>query len=140
MFFVCHSMKANSCCWATIIALGKCLYRFYSEISPWAYLANKIFSSEISPWAYLANKIFSSEISPWAYARIKVFFVLWNEIKGSNLVRIKICKYFKVLNLMPNLLVIILRLLLFYFPWYMQKSHHFLHFSQIYLKLKKQWS
>ncbi len=55
---------------------------------------------EISPWAYLANKIFSSEISPWAYARIKFFFVLWNEIKDSFLVGIKICKYFKVLNLL----------------------------------------
>ena len=30
----------------------KLLYRLYSKISPWAHLANKIFSSEISPWAY----------------------------------------------------------------------------------------
>jgi hypothetical protein len=36
------------------------IYHIYSEISPWAYLANKIFSSEISPWAYARIKIFSS--------------------------------------------------------------------------------
>jgi hypothetical protein len=31
-----------------------------TEISPWAYLANKIFSSEISPWAYAQKSIFSA--------------------------------------------------------------------------------
>ena len=56
---------------------------------------------------------FYSEISPWAYARIKLFFILWTEIKNSFLVRIKICKNFIAQNLMPNLLVIILRSLLF---------------------------
>ena len=35
-------------------------YRLYSEISSWAYLANKIFFSEISPMTYARIKFFSS--------------------------------------------------------------------------------
>ena len=96
------------------------------------------FSSEISPWAYLANKIFSSEISPWAYARIKFFFVLLNDIENSFLVGIKICKKIIRQNLISNRLVIILRPLLFYFLFYLGKMQIKITFLHLPRKIKNQ--